>query len=292
MIYVKLSGRLGNYLFQIAAGASLAKQHNTEFKAVVAPDFEAISTISDESMWKYVSVFKENVFSGVDFIREVPLGVPIYTWRDFPYKPIPYMGKDIMIDGYFQSFKYIDVDYIQTLYAPPLEIKNRLLEKYGLVLQQNPTCIHVRRGDYCKLPHRFSIISMKYFRKAIDLIGRESVFLIISDDMGWCKRHFKGDNFYFADKSNSMLDDFYLQCLSVNNIISNSSFSWWGGWLNANPDKIVIYPTPWFGPHYSHYDTCDLCPESWIALPNRTPFYYRMKANWIRLCMRIERMIH
>nr|WP_186972193.1 alpha-1,2-fucosyltransferase [Bacteroides intestinalis] len=288
MIYIRLSGRLGNYLFQIAVGASLAKRYGTDFKVVVAPDTEAITTISDESMWKYVSSFRETIFREIEFVREVPVDIPLYSWRDFPYKPIPYEGKDLLIDGYFQSYKYIDTDLLQQLYAMPEEIGNNLKQKYGEVLEQAFTCIHVRRGDYLKLPHRFSICSLDYFRKAIKQIGENSLFIIISDDLKWCKKHFKGQNYVFADKGNSMLEDFYLQSLAANNIISNSSFSWWGAWLNMNPDKRVFYPSPWFGPHYSHYDTSDLCPNSWILLPNRTPLRYQLKSIWIRLAMKVR----
>lgn len=288
MIYIRLSGRFGNYLFQIAAGASLAKKYGVEFKVVVAPDTEAISTISKESMWKYVSSFKDNIFREIEFVREPPIGISMYSWRDFPYKPIPYSRNDLLIDGYFQSYKYVDSDLMRQLFAIPEEIRNKLEKKYGEVLNKPFTCIHVRRGDYLNLPHRFSITSMNYFRNAIRQIGKNTLFVVVSDDLSWCKKHFKGTNFVFADKGNSMLEDFYLQSLATNNVISNSSFSWWGAWLNANPDKKVFYPTPWFGPHYSHYDTSDLCPDAWTALPNRTPFRYQLKSIWIRLEMKVR----
>ncbi|WP_303208129.1 alpha-1,2-fucosyltransferase [Bacteroides oleiciplenus] len=288
MIYIRLSGRFGNYLFQIATGASLAKKFDTEFKVVVAPDAEAISIVSRESMWNYVSSFKENIFREIEFVHEVPTDVPLYSWRDFPYKPIPYEGTDLLVDGYFQSYKYVDSNLMRQLYAVPKEISDKLKQKYGEVLKQSFTCIHVRRGDYLKLPHRFSICSMAYFRKAIRQIGENTLFVIISDDLKWCKKHFKGQNYVFADKGNSMLEDFYLQSLATNNIISNSSFSWWGAWLNINPDKKVFYPTPWFGPHYSHYDTFDLCPDSWIPIPNQTPLRYQLKSVWIRLEMKVR----
>lgn len=288
MIYIRLSGRFGNYLFQIAAGASLAKKYGVEFKVVVAPDTEVISTISKESMWKYVSSFKDNIFREIEFVREPPIGISMYSWRDFPYKPIPYSGNDLLIDGYFQSYKYVDSDLMRQLFAIPEEIRNKLEKKYGEVLNKPFTCIHVRRGDYLNLPHRFSITSMNYFRNAIRQIGKNTLFVVVSDDLSWCKKHFKGTNFVFADKGNSMLEDFYLQSLATNNVISNSSFSWWGAWLNDNPDKKVFYPTPWFGPHYSHYDTSDLCPDTWTALSNRTPFRYQLKSIWIRLEMKVR----
>lgn len=291
MVYVRLSGRFGNYLFQIAAGASLAKEWNTNFKVIVAPDTEAISSISKESMWNYISSFKSNIFREIDFVHEAPSNIPLYSWFDFPYKPIHSEGKDIIIEGYYQSYKYIDSDLMRHLYTIPQEVKVRLEQNYGEILKQSFTCIHVRRGDYLNLPHRFSICSMDYFRKAIKLLGEKTLFVVVSDDLRWCKKHFKGTNFIFADKGNSMLEDFYLQSLATNNIISNSSFSWWGAWINDSSAKKVFYPTPWFGAHYSHYDTSDLCPDTWIALPNRSPFYYRLKSIWIRLKMKIERMM-
>lgn len=269
----------------------MAKKWGTGFKVVSAPDGEAISTASEESMWKYVSSFKETVFSKIDFLREAPEGIPLYSWRDFPYKPIPYEeGKDLMIDGYFQSHLYIDEGLMRELYAIPRSIKERLEQKYGEVLARPFTCIHVRRGDYLRLPHRFSICSTGYFRQAVRQVGEDTLFVVISDDLKWCRKHFRGPNFVFADKGDSMLEDFYLQSLAANNVISNSSFSWWGAWLNARADKKVFYPVPWFGPHYSHYDTSDLCPDTWIALPNRTPLYYRMKSACIRLWMKMERL--
>lgn len=288
MIYIRLSGRFGNYLFQIAVGASLAKKCGTDFKVLVAPDTEAISITSKESMWKYISSFKTNIFREIEFTDEAPQGAAFYSWRDFPYKPIPYDGGDLIIDGYFQSYKYLDEDLMRQLYAIPGDIEDKLKEKYGAILKQPFTCIHVRRGDYCNLPHRFSICSMNYFRKAIAQIGRNIPYVVISDDLVWCRKHFKGPRFVFADKENSMLEDFYLQSLATHNIISNSSFSWWGAWLNTNPEKKVFYPTPWFGPHNSHHDTSDLCPESWIALSNQTPVRYQLKSMWIRLKMKIE----
>lgn len=288
MIYIRLSGRFGNYLFQIAAGASLAKQYNTGFKVVVAPDTEAISTVSTEPMREYVASFKDNIFRDIDFVEEIPADVPLYSWRDFPYKPIPYEEKDLMIDGYFQSYKYLDYSLVRELYSMPHEIEESLRQKYGEVLSQPFTCIHVRRGDYCNLPHRFSICSIHYFKRAIREVGEKTLFLVISDDLKWCKKHFKGTNFVFADKGNSMLEDFYLQSLATHNIISNSSFSWWGAWLNPHPEKRVFYPSPWFGPHNSHYDISDLCPDSWVALLNRTPFRYQLKSVWIRLTMKVR----
>lgn len=292
MLTIRLSGRFGNYLFQIAAGATLAHQLGEEFQVLVAPDDEAIAQGESDTMWNYLQKFHQTIFSQVTFIREAPKGVPMYSWRDFPYKSIPYVqGQNLIIDGYYQSYKYLsDEVYIRQLYAMPTSIREKLHAHYGQLIDGAFICLHVRRGDYLRLPHRFSVCSADYYYKALELIGGDLPVLIISDDLPWCRKHLRGSRIHYADLSTSMLEDFYLQTLATHNIISNSSFSWWGAWLNPHPEKIVIYPTPWFGPHSRHYDTCDLCPPEWIALPNRTPLRYRLKADWIRGVMKIGRI--
>ena len=82
------------------------------------------------------SSFKENIFREIEFVREAPVNIPLYSWRDFPYKPIPYKGKDLLIDGYFQSYKYVDTDLLRQLYAMPEEIGNNLKQKYRDVLKR------------------------------------------------------------------------------------------------------------------------------------------------------------
>ncbi len=108
-------------------------------------------------------------------------------------------------------------------------------------------------------------------------IGQETRFLIISDDINWCKKNFKGSNYFFTD-NNTALEDLYLQSLCTNNIISNSTFSWWGAWLNENPVKIVIVPKPWYGKEFLHIRTDDLIPEAWIQLDNSMSLPIKLKA--------------
>lgn len=287
MIYVRLSGRFGNYLFQIAAGASLAKRLGVEYKVLVAPDSEPICTTSSQTMRDYLSKFKDTVFRQIEFVREAPAGARYYSWREFAYKPFPFDGsEDVIIDGYFQSYLYIDEALVRRLYAMPDEIAQSLHQKYDAWIDTPYVCIHVRRGDYLHLPHRFSICSNRFFRLAMRQFPADTRFVIISDDMPWCKRHLKGEHVFYADQHPTLLEDFYLQTLAVGNVISNSSFSWWGAYLNAHASKRVFYPVPWFGPHNAHHDTSQLCPTSWVALPNRTPFRYWLKSVYIRLKMK------
>lgn len=290
MIYIRLSGRFGNYLFQIAAGASLAKRLEVDYKVLVAQDSEPLCTTSSQTMWDYLAKFKDTFFRQIEFVREAPKGARVYSWREFAYKPFPFDGReDVIIDGYFQSYLYLDEVLIRRLYAMPDEIFKSLHQKYAIWIDTPYVCIHVRRGDYLNLPHRFSICSSRFFRLAMGQFSADTRFVVISDDMAWCKRHIKGNNVYYADNQPSLLEDFYLQTLATDNIISNSSFSWWGAYLNAHQTKRVFYPSPWFGPHNSHHDTSQLCPSEWISIPNRTPFRYWLKSVYIRLMMKFNR---
>ena len=128
--------------------------------------------------------------------------------------------------------------------------------------------IHIRRGDYLQSPNHHPVISLNYCMKAIKQFPRDYKVVVFSDDINWCKTEaFFGDKFKFIEGQTD-IEDFYLMSMCVNNIICNSSFSWWAAWLNSNPDKIVIAPMDdrWFGPAYDHFDTKDLYPEEWIKM--------------------------
>ena len=89
--------------------------------------------------------------------------------------------------------KYFDKPLVKELFSIPADIKEYIYSKFGTILDQGVTSINVRRGDYTKLPHRYAVCSMSYFNKAIDYLGRDKKYLIISDDIEWCKKHFKGE---------------------------------------------------------------------------------------------------
>jgi hypothetical protein len=87
-------------------------------------------------------------------------------------------------------------------------------------------------------------------------------FLVFSDDINWCEENLKLENsIYINDEKD--YNELYLMSLCDNNIIANSSFSWWGAWLNKNDDKLVVGPTKWFGPAINH-KTSDILPDEWI----------------------------
>lgn len=227
-------GRLGNQLFQIAATVSLAEENNDDY---IFPLW------SDAPNFNLVECFSPNVPS-YDTYRE-----PGFEYTKIPYRP------NVNLEGYFQSEKYFAAsqDIIQNLLTP----------KIGFPIQWDCTSIHVRRGDYVNLTQEYTQLGLDYYTKAMQMIGSKN-YMIFSDDIGWCKANFHGDNITFSE-GKTPVQDLALMLSCEHNIIANSSFSWWGAYLNKNPSKIVVAPANWFGPKLPH-NTKDLLPEKWVKI--------------------------
>lgn len=268
MIYTCLTGRLGNCLFEIAAGASLAKRIGVPCKVLTCNS-------NNCSLIDYLKPYRDTILRRIDFLDDYPENLKVYKEEGFSFHSLPEQDNQIL-DGYFQSEKYFDKELVRYLFEIDKKTEAYILKKYENILQLNPVAIHVRRGDYLSLEFKHPVCRMSFFEKAISYFESSTKFLVISDDIVWCKKHFKGDRFYFADDESPIID-LYLQSKCIHNIISNSTFGWWGAWLNPNPNKIVIYPDPWFGFLYRNkkeLNTKDLCPESWTSVPLGKLSYY------------------
>ena len=144
----------------------------------------------------------------------------------------------------------------------PESVKEIIETKYSDLLSVRTTAIHVRRGDYLKFPQHHPTQTVEYFLAGVELLkDKTDKFLVFSDDIAWCKANFKFDNIVYIENEKDYIE-LYLQSLCNNNITSNSSFSWWGAWLNENNNKVVIGPNKWFGSAINH-DTSDVIPETW-----------------------------
>jgi Glycosyl transferase family 11 len=274
MIYIELNGRIGNHLFQIATAATLAKRNNSKF-AVVCHEKYLLAEPDNCIIYEYIQQFKNNIFKNIIILTKVPNDCQYFNQEGGLFKPIQYYN-NIYLRGTFQSEKYFDQELTRKLFQIPLDLRDSLQQRYGHILVKGVTSINVRRGDYLRRPHEYNIPSMRFFKKAINFVGKDTYFIIISDDIKWCKKKFRGVNYFFAD-DNTPLEDLYLQSLCKNNIISNSTFSWWGAWLNENPTKIVIVPKPWYGKALSHIPTDDLIPEVWLKIENYMPLIMRIR---------------
>jgi hypothetical protein len=241
--------RWGNQLYQIACAIGLSEKHNSGY---VIPE------------WKYNNFLKlpiktSSVQNKVSYI---------FKENGFHYQEIPFR-ENMAIEGYFQSEKYFEhcKEKVVESFEPKEELLKKLKEKHKSFLEKENICsIHVRRGDYLNYPDHHPAQNLNYYMKAVKQFPKDYVFYVFSDDTEWCKENFPiGEKFFVVEGQNE-IEDFYTMSMCANNIIGNSSFSWWAAWLNKNPNKKTIAPNKWFGPAYSHFSTKDLFPESWIVL--------------------------
>jgi hypothetical protein len=185
------------------------------------------------------------------------------------------VGPHVYLDGYWQSEKYFkDIEEVirrEFTFKSDPEAWNKVVAQS--ILCTNAVSLHVRRGDYVSNPLTSEVhgtCSIEYYRHAVDLIAEQCYqphFYIFSDDQEWVKSNlvFSFPTTYIDKNSGeSSFEDLRLMSLCKHNVIANSSFSWWGAWLNSNPGKIVVGPKSWF--RKQNIDTRDLIPEDWVRI--------------------------
>jgi len=256
-IYIKISGGLGNNLFRIATAYNFALNNN----------FQLICDISEKkSTHGNFDNYKDNFFRKLTLTESIPF-LPKFQQPNFAFCDIPKQKNDFEIIGYYQSEQFFleHRDEILKLFEID-DISNNLIEeKYKKILRENTCSLHVRRGDYLSVQHILPIQSIDYYKLAIEKIGHDKLFLIFSDDINWCKNVFSFIPNKIFIEGNSDVIDLYLMSKCNNNIIANSSYSWWGAWLNQNPSKLVISPSIWFG-HQGPKETEDIIPKNWLKI--------------------------
>jgi len=255
MISTNLAGGLGNYMFQISAAHSLALDNNDE---------SIFNIETTKIAHKKIESYLSNIFRNVNF-GKIKFDF-FYNEPNFTYEKIPYI-ENILLNGYYQSEKYFknNRNKILDLFSIDKNSLNYIKEKYKDIDFLNSTSLHVRRGDYKNLPLHHPVCEMSYYHKAIDIIKPENL-LIFSDDINWCKENFKDykNKIIYIDGNPDYIE-LWLMSMCKNNIIANSTFSWWGAWLNNNNEKIVVAPNKWFGLAIKH-EIKDLLLEEWIKI--------------------------
>lgn len=291
MVISNILGGLGNQMFQYAVGRSISLRNRQKLKLDISSFKEyklrkyslACYNIQAEiASEKEILRYKEGSFYLIN--KVVQKIVKRKLWDNSYYLKEKYYHFDpsvlnlkgnVYLFGYWQSEKYF------------LDIKEIILDDFVLkkpisfltkdylnkILNTCATSIHIRRGDYVNNPitnKYHGTCSINYYKKAINIIlenNPETVFYIFSDDLQWAKDNFDFiQNTVYVELNDPTLDyeEMYLISQCKNNIIANSSFSWWGAWLNRNPDKIVIAPKTWFKDDSININ--DLIPTNWIQL--------------------------
>lgn len=156
---------------------------------------------------------------------------------------------NVMISGYFENISLYDEEFIRSLHICPKNIQNNIKQLYPLPFDKCVS-IHVRRGDFVKMG---VALDSKYYKNAMSYYPSDSVFVVISDDIEWCKRELENDNVSIiyvdkhSSKENEIYEDLFIPSFCLRgNILSCSSFSWWGSMLNKGVDPIRIMPSKWW----------------------------------------------
>jgi hypothetical protein len=286
MIIVRISGGLGNQMFQYAMARSFSKNKNNIFKLDLS--FYLKQTLRNYELNLFH--IEENIASDEESILlrgKKGLYYKVRKKLKFPLKypdtvvkekfdsniesNLSYSQEDIYLDGVWQNQIYFaDIrDKLIDDFTPKNMLSKEAKNYMKDIKKKNSISLHVRRGDYIVNNHTNSfhgICDIKYYKTSIEYICRNvqnPIFYIFSDDIKWCEENFSflKDKIY-VKKTKSAIEDLELMKNCHHNIIANSSFSWWGAWLNDFEKKIVITPKIWWNAMPERH----IAPKEWIKI--------------------------
>ena len=296
MILVRVFGGLGNQLFQYAAAKALALRNGVALKldinSVINPDshkrvyclhnFNINTPIAgQEEIEKFLSPKKKYFKASRYILNKTGFGIHKSWWcqsyiyqgfyERYFYRPLK---GDVYLDGYWQNEKLF-IDYRDEL-LKELSFKekpdNKNQEVQNLILTVNAVSLHVRRGDALTEIARtiYKLPGEAYYKNAIEIIASRisnPQFFVFSDDIEWCRNNIKTRypmEFVAHNDDNKNYEDLRLMSSCNHHITANSTFSWWGAWLNPSPDKIVVTPAEWFCT--KKLNNNKIVPDSWIKV--------------------------
>ena len=273
MITCHLLGGLGNQLFQIFTTIAYAFQCNQTFGFLNTYYVESCS--KRHSYWNsFLFNIKQNTYPSLSSEYE------IISENHFHYKELPVNKNENSkkLVGYFQSYKYFDA-YFETIcgmISLPF-LKSQVMTEYSYPIPYDKLIsLHFRLGDYKKLPDYHPVLPVEYYIHSLKSIVKNSsdvynvLYFCEKDDnddvdlkINKLKEEFPTIEFVKVDDSIVDWKQMLMMSCCKDNIIANSSFSWWAGYFNTNNDKTVCYPGVWFGENLKSHILCDLFPQSW-----------------------------
>ena len=288
MITVRLMGGLGNQMFQYAFIRAKALRSSTtcalDKSFLDIKKTNANYTLRNfELDYFHIHAVTSNVFATkftffMDrILRKLKLGSLVQHEKSMRFSPQHKNSKSTFFCGYFQCEKYFQdfEEQIKKDFEPRLEMCKP--SQYALedINKHFATAVsvHIRRGDYVTLAIASEVhgsCTKEYYESAMELIRRtipNPRFYFFSDDIEWVKKEFNFvENAFFVEDENDKksFEDMILMSRCHSHIIANSSYSWWGAWLNKNPKKVVIAPLRWFSSSQMEYN--DIVPPTWIKI--------------------------
>tara|TARA_B100000902_G_C27313405_1_gene919793 strand:- start:1321 stop:2250 length:930 start_codon:yes stop_codon:yes gene_type:complete len=295
------SAGIGNCLFQYAAGLAFSIKNKTDFYIDLSEILQNQMPFNKKISYKEkLKLFQSSLERLIESYKILKKNQVIYYrgWGAnqnilnlvlkksrfyFSFFPRGYYNesfnnkisffdkRNTYLDGLFIDWRYFQ-EYSEDIIN---SIKFKKISKNLLCFEKhlkniNSVSIHIRRGDYLdkkSVNKKYKIHGVKYVKKAIKIIESKISYpnyFIFSDDLNWCKSNLsfiEKKQFIDSKISDGPIDDLYLMSKCKNNIISNSTFSWWGAFLNRNKQKIVIIPKEW-----KSDQKVDLAMDKWIRL--------------------------
>lgn len=272
---IRFDGRLGNQMFQYAFFRELKMKHPLRLYIWDINNcnshhhgFELFKIFSIKSKWR---AFSFNIIYKFfpKIIRNSIVVEQPHSSKFYPELFRITRSRNILYKGFWQSESYFSnsISFIEKQFKFNECLLNEKTYCAAAEISNKETVsIHVRRGDYL-VESWGNICDLTYYNKAIHLILERyphALFVFFSDDIDWVKAKFNNLNAMYIDwnTGNDSWQDMYLISQCKHNIIANSTFSWWGAWLNRNPEKIVISPRHWFQLEQNE----DIVPQSWIKI--------------------------
>lgn len=271
-------GRLGNQMFQFASSVGIAEKKGTKaFFPIenchrVSPNgpIDPKTGLKTQVKCDLLDCFQIPSEYFVPFSAISPSA--IYHEGDLKFDPEVYnLPDNTDLSGYFQTEKYFSFirEKILDVFSFKWEIEKVAIDYWMSEIvpflgDSSSVSIHVRRGDYTLYPDHHPPCSKEYYESAISLFEGDFKFVVFSDDIEWCRENFKGEKFFCVDTGSPYVD-LKIMTMCKNHINANSSFSWWGSWLNPKSDKRVVCPSRWFGPAISK-DVSDVYCEGWEVI--------------------------
>jgi len=264
----KLYGGLGNQLFQIFATIAYSLRHKIDFLFEYSPNLGKRPTYWNTFLSAIIDRTTTNICGGTRIDQG---GHGFVNLRE----PLP--NENIMLNGYFQSYLFFD-DHSKTILKILDVEKQRIVEK----IHKNSISLHFRRGDYKELLDCHPIMEMDYYVNALNYIllinemttfNKTTVYYFceeedlesVEKDVAILKNEFSDKIVFERHLEKTDWEEMLAMSCCKHNIIANSSFSWWGAYLNPNSDKIVCYPATWFGPFICE-NTDAMFPPNWIKI--------------------------
>lgn len=291
-IVVRQISGLGNQMFQYAAGRFYAKRYGAKMSMVVDPAQNAMShgyprpfllshfsitaPTKELSSWDRMILMPSRWMKPASIAFKRSLGIQVVTekieqrYTFMPDLDLQKHAQTVYLVGYWQAHRLADeiADELRMEFCFKEPAQGKNLEILDQIRRsKNPVSLHVRRGDYTLAAEGNIALPINYYSDAISNLRErleDPTFFIFSDDIAFTKEHLPRDlRAIFVDHNDasSSHEDLRLMSSCHHHIIANSTFSWWGAWLNKRADKMVFAPKHWHLKRESYYP--DLLPSTW-----------------------------